>query len=657
MMRSFIGAALALALAATHAEAAARPHKAAPRRAAPVGVSIGRSPVSGLPRASLGRRFGAVLPTGDCNPHFVNGQVPPPATWNTAFNCAFPKAGGTLQGPLGLQASSTATAPLSIPPGSTPTTPSDGDVWATNSGLFVRYGGSTVGPLGAGGGGGSNASFLASGNYVNVPNVTTSANQSLSAFVGPNALLKNYGSTQIIYHSSGSATSVTVATADGVIEPGGTQEIALGTNANIAFASVVSGAISGTGSVQVIDGSGLWTGSGGGSSGGIGSSVAITGPLGTQTISAAVAVTPATSSSWSVTGAVTANAGTNLNTSALALETGGNLAGIKTNQNVTTAGTSATSAQSVQGVNGGVAVTVQCPGGGVTCFGGSVGANVTVVGVPADATGVGSSPIQAADAASTSSTGFGGQVIWAGSPTANSAETFSLNTYQGILASCRGTFTSTTTLVAEQTLDAASAQSAGTAKWTSALFTVPSQTAGNAPQASTFTAVFENAALNVGGLQGIRFRVLAGHYTSSDSITCSVRTTLTGPAGAVQGIASAQPFQVVSTVIQSNSSIPINISTATTQTLVAAVSGKAIYVTSWDAISGGITNLTFEYGTGSACVGGTTALTGPYGLVAQFGAAKGSGLGPVLVVPAGNALCAVNSAGVQVSGSLSFIQQ
>jgi hypothetical protein len=89
---------------------------------------------------------------------------------------------------------------------------------------------------------------------------------------------------------------------------------------------------------------------------------------------------------------------------------------------------------------------------------------------------------------------------------------------------------------------------------------------------------------------------------------------------------------------------------------VAAVASKAIYVTAWDLIAAGTTNFTFEYGTGSNCANGTTALTGAYSLVAQFGATKGSGLGPVLVVPTGNALCAVSSAPVQVSGSLAYTQ-
>ena len=57
-------------------------------------------------------------------------------------------------------------------------------------------------------------------------------------------------------------------------------------------------------------------------------------------------------------GSVTANAGTNLNTSALALEAGGNLAAIKTNTAITAAGTSATSGSGVQGMTGGVPMAV-----------------------------------------------------------------------------------------------------------------------------------------------------------------------------------------------------------------------------------------------------------------------------------------------------------
>jgi hypothetical protein len=155
----------------------------------------------------------------------------------------------------------------------------------------------------------------------------------------------------------------------------------------------------------------------------------------------------------------------------------------------------------------------------------------------------------------------------------------------------------------------------------------------------------------------------AGAATAANQEVTAAGTSATS-AQAVQGVTGGVPMPTTSantggsltSIIQAGVSLPINLSTAATTQLVAAVSGKAIYVTAWDVIAAGTTNFTFEYGTGTNCAAGTAALTGPYSLVAQFGAAKGSGLGPVLVVPAGNAICAVNSATVQVSGSLAYTQ-
>lgn len=112
----------------------------------------------------------------------------------------------------------------------------------------------------------------------------------------------------------------------------------------------------------------------------------------------------------------------------------------------------------------------------------------------------------------------------------------------------------------------------------------------------------------------------------------------------------------IGAIIQAGASAPINISTATTTQLVAAVAGQSIYVTSWDVIAAGTGNLTLEYGTGVSCGTGTTTLTGAYNLTAQSGIAKGNGLGPVLIVPSGNALCALTSAAVQMSGSVAYSQ-
>jgi hypothetical protein len=109
-------------------------------------------------------------------------------------------------------------------------------------------------------------------------------------------------------------------------------------------------------------------------------------------------------------------------------------------------------------------------------------------------------------------------------------------------------------------------------------------------------------------------------------------------------------------IVQADNSVAINISTATTTQIVALSSGKKIYVVAWDVVAGGTGAITLEYGTGSNCGAGTTMLTGAYPLTAQNGIAKGGGLGAVLVVPAGNALCALTSAAVQMSGSVAYTQ-
>lgn len=51
-------------------------------------------------------------------------------------------------------ASTTAGAGLIVPPGVAPTSPANGSIWTTSSGIFVQINGGTIGPLGSGGGGG-----------------------------------------------------------------------------------------------------------------------------------------------------------------------------------------------------------------------------------------------------------------------------------------------------------------------------------------------------------------------------------------------------------------------------------------------------------------------------------------------------------------------
>ena len=111
-------------------------------------------------------------------------------------------------------------------------------------------------------------------------------------------------------------------------------------------------------------------------------------------------------------------------------------------------------------------------------------------------------------------------------------------------------------------------------------------------------------------------------------------------------------------------SVAINVSTATTTQLVAALTlsnATRIYVTGWDVVAGGTGNFSLVSGTGSNCGTGQVALTGTYNLTAQNGLARGSGWGAVLVVPltstgAPQALCIVTSAAVQYSGRLAYAQ-
>jgi hypothetical protein len=148
----------------------------------------------------------------------------------------------------------------------------------------------------------------------------------------------------------------------------------------------------------------------------------------------------------------------------------------------------------------------------------------------------------------------------------------------------------------------------------------------------------------------------------SGAATAANQTAVQATAGsAVPGSASylgANSAGLLTGLVQASASAPISVSTAGTTQLVAGSSGKKTYVTAWDVIAAGSGNITLEYGTQTStpCDTGTTALTGPYSLAGQAGISKGNGLAPVFVVPAGNALCALTSAAVQMSGSISYTQ-
>lgn len=141
------------------------------------------------------------------------------------------------------------------------------------------------------------------------------------------------------------------------------------------------------------------------------------------------------------------------------------------------------------------------------------------------------------------------------------------------------------------------------------------------------------------------------------------------PALAQQTVAAPAGFSSVQTpclgavgeacvpLAQGAATVALNVSTATTTQLVALSGTTTTYVTHFDVIAGGTGNITFVYGTGSNCATGTTSLSGAYNLTAQAGISAGGGLGAVIVVPAGKALCVTTSAAVQMSGLVTYVQR
>lgn len=89
------------------------------------------------------------------NPGLTQGQKLTPAQWNNLFASKqdtlgftpLSTAGGTMTGRLITAAPGAQLAGLSLTPGTAPGAPTDGDLWATSTGLYVRINGATIGPL------------------------------------------------------------------------------------------------------------------------------------------------------------------------------------------------------------------------------------------------------------------------------------------------------------------------------------------------------------------------------------------------------------------------------------------------------------------------------------------------------------------------------
>ena len=101
--------------------------------------------------------FANNLVLAQSNPGLGFGQVPTATQWNSYFSAKqdflgylpLSTAGGTMLGKLTTIASASAIAGFNLPQGTAPSSPINGDMWTTSSGVYAQIAGSTVGPFGA----------------------------------------------------------------------------------------------------------------------------------------------------------------------------------------------------------------------------------------------------------------------------------------------------------------------------------------------------------------------------------------------------------------------------------------------------------------------------------------------------------------------------
>lgn len=110
-----------------------------------------------MKRAALALTI-ALLPLAaiaQTSPNLSYGQVPTAGQWNGFLSSKqdllnytpLNRAGGTMSGKLNTNPSTINGAGFSVPFGIAPSVPSNGDIWTTTAGLFVRLNGVTIGPL------------------------------------------------------------------------------------------------------------------------------------------------------------------------------------------------------------------------------------------------------------------------------------------------------------------------------------------------------------------------------------------------------------------------------------------------------------------------------------------------------------------------------
>ena len=136
---------------------------------------------------------------------------------------------------------------------------------------------------------------------------------------------------------------------------------------------------------------------------------------------------------------------------------------------------------------------------------------------------------------------------------------------------------------------------------------------------------------------------------SSESATAA---TVPGNAIYMGGVSSG----ILTGIVACDTSTTLVSSTIATTQIGAAVAGKIIYVCSYAINGGGTTSAKLLFGTGANCATAPADITPFYKLAINSTISQGSGLGYLAKTTAGSALCASNSAAVNVNFLVTYTQ-
>ena len=106
-----------------------------------------------------------------------------------------------------------------------------------------------------------------------------------------------------------------------------------------------------------------------------------------------------------------------------------------------------------------------------------------------------------------------------------------------------------------------------------------------------------------------------------------------------------------------NQSLVYDASSSGAVKLLSGVSNNRIFICGYNIWGGGTSTVKLEYGTGTTCATGETALTPAFSVTAQTGIPDSSPAWRGLTVPPSNDLCIKMGSGVAVQAIIYYLQQ